>query len=338
MSLRKKFLAATVLAGAATVLFSSGALAYDGKWYVGAGGGWEHMQDGWANNRFSVDDGWIADARIGTKPAGQNFRFEGDLSYRDNTVASNAGHIKIFSLMLNALYDFDTGTPFRPYLGAGGGGANVEYKVNGNKFSFDNSNAKLAGQLIAGLAYDFSPNLSVNVEYRYFAANGVKFAGVVNAVPTKLHEAFENHSVLAGLTWTFGQAAPPPPPPAPAPPPPPPPPQAALPVFKIFFPWNVSKLTPEAKKTVDEIASQYKDKKIEKIHIEGNTDTSGTSDYNMGLGDKRADSVKAELIAQGIPDGVIDTLSRGETNPAVQTGDNVREPLNRRAEVTIQVQ
>ena len=144
MSLRNKFLAATVLAGAATALLSTNALAFDGKWYVGAGGGWTHQDDEWTTKAFNPDDGWVADARLGEKFAGSNFRLEGDLSYRDNTLASNLGHYKIFSMMLDLLYDFDTGTKFRPYVGAGGGGANVEYKAigkaYGKNFSYDDSN------------------------------------------------------------------------------------------------------------------------------------------------------------------------------------------------------
>ena len=71
------------------------------------------------------------------------------------------------------------------------------------------------------------------------------------------------------------------------------------PLFKIFFPWDQYKLTPEAKRTVDEIASQYKDKQIERINIEGNTDTSGSSDYNMGLGAKRSDARQGRADCSG---------------------------------------
>jgi outer membrane protein OmpA-like peptidoglycan-associated protein len=341
MSLRKKFLAATVLAGAATALFSSGAMAYDARWYVGAGAGWEHMDDGWTHGQFSIDDGYIADGRVGVQSDNSPWRYELDTSYRKNEVSGGlrntaVGNINILSGMFDVIYDFAHTSALHPYVGLGGGLARLEYNPNGINFAYSGKTVTLAGQALAGLEYKVTQNLSLNVEYRYFVLDNPTFKGTTGGLDSSRKESFGNHSVLAGLRWTFGAAPPPPPPPAPPPVAAPPPP--ALPVFKIFFPWNQFKLTPEAKKTVDEIASQYKDKKITKINIQGNTDTSGTADYNMGLGSKRSDSVKAELIAQGIPDSVISTESAGETNPAVQTGDNVREPLNRRAEVTIQVQ
>jgi len=314
-------------------------MAYDARWYVGAGAGWEHMDDGWTKGQFSIDDGYIADARVGVESKDSPWRFELDTSYRHNEIGGTgrSGHVNIISGLFDVIYDFNLQSNWHPYVGLGAGLGRLEFGAVGPGFSYGQvRTTTLAGQALAGIDWNLTPNLSLDVEYRYFVLDNPSFTGTSGGLAVSRKESFGNHSVLAGLRWTFGPSAPPPAPPPP--PPPPPPPVAALPVFKIFFPWNQWKLTPEARKTVDEIASQYKDKKIQKIHIEGNTDTSGTADYNQGLGDKRAEAVKAELVAQGIPDGVIDTLSRGETNPAVQTGDNVREPLNRRAEVTISVQ
>ena len=68
----------------------------------------------------------------------------------------------------------------------------------------------------------------------------------------------------------------------------------------------------------------------------GFTDTSGTPKYNIGLSQRRADSVRAYMTAHGIPDGVVSTQAFGE-DPAhlrVQTADGVREVQNRRGEIT----
>ncbi|TRO88012.1 OmpA family protein, partial [Glycocaulis profundi] len=67
------------------------------------------------------------------------------------------------------------------------------------------------------------------------------------------------------------------------------------------------------------------------------TDTSGSAAYNMGLGERRANAVRDEMVRLGIPAGSISTQSFGQTRPAVDTGDGVREPLNRRSEVVIDV-
>jgi outer membrane protein OmpA-like peptidoglycan-associated protein len=54
----------------------------------------------------------------------------------------------------------------------------------------------------------------------------------------------------------------------------------------------------------------------------------------MGLGQRRADAVRAYLEGHGIPGGVITTQSFGESRPLVETADGVREPQNRRVEIT----
>lgn len=68
--------------------------------------------------------------------------------------------------------------------------------------------------------------------------------------------------------------------------------------------------------------------------VAGFTDTSGSAKYNMGLSQRRADSVKAYLTSKSIPDGVISTQAFGKTHLRVQTADGVREVQNRRVEIT----
>ena len=72
------------------------------------------------------------------------------------------------------------------------------------------------------------------------------------------------------------------------------------------------------------------------IEATGHADRSGSDQYNMGLGLRRANAVKAELIKDGVPAANIVILSRGETMPLVQTADGVREPQNRRVEIVLQ--
>jgi len=68
--------------------------------------------------------------------------------------------------------------------------------------------------------------------------------------------------------------------------------------------------------------------------IAGHTDRSGSDQYNMGLSQRRADAVRAYLAGHGIPDGVMTTQAFGESRPLVETADGVREPQNRRVEIT----
>ena len=57
--------------------------------------------------------------------------------------------------------------------------------------------------------------------------------------------------------------------------------------------------------------------------------------YNMGLSIRRAKSVKAELIRDGVPATAIDIHGYGESHPLVPTGPNTREPQNRRVEIIL---
>ncbi|OTJ68810.1 OmpA family protein, partial [Pseudomonas aeruginosa] len=56
--------------------------------------------------------------------------------------------------------------------------------------------------------------------------------------------------------------------------------------------------------------------------------------YNVGLSQRRADSVRSYLSGRGIPDGVISSEAFGESRPRVETADGVRELQNRRVEIT----
>jgi hypothetical protein len=116
----------------------------------------------------------------------------------------------------------------------------------------------------------------------------------------------------------------------------PPPPQTSVaqsPSYMLFFDWDRATLTPQAMTTIREAAAAYKATGSARITDVGNTDTSGSSDYNMALSVRRADAVKNALIQNGVPASAIDSSGRGETSLLVQTADGVREPQNRRVEL-----
>jgi outer membrane protein OmpA-like peptidoglycan-associated protein len=69
--------------------------------------------------------------------------------------------------------------------------------------------------------------------------------------------------------------------------------------------------------------------------VVGYADTSGSIDYNLRLSERRAKAAADALVALGVPTASIQVSWKGEADPAVATGDNVREPMNRR--VTIHV-
>jgi hypothetical protein len=135
---------------------------------------------------------------------------------------------------------------------------------------------------------------------------------------------------VAAATFLLGACAAEPPPP---PPPPPPAPQAQT--FMVFFDWDRSNLTAQAVDTVRQAAAAYKSRGSASIVATGHTDTSGSPQYNMALSLRRANAVKDQLVREGVPATAIQVVGKGEENPLVATGDNVREPQNRRVEIVV---
>lgn len=122
-----------------------------------------------------------------------------------------------------------------------------------------------------------------------------------------------------------------PPPPAP----PPPPPAAAPQSFMVFFDWDRSNLSQQAVQVIGQAVAAFKARGAARIVATGHTDTSGPENYNMALSLRRANAVKNELVRQGVPADAITVNGRGEQGLLVQTGDGVREPQNRRVELSI---
>ena len=112
-----------------------------------------------------------------------------------------------------------------------------------------------------------------------------------------------------------------------------PPPSMAQAPWLVFFDWDKSNLSPQAMATVSQAAAAYKATSGARISTVGNTDTSGSTDYNMALSIRRADSVRSALIQNGVPAAAIETAGRGQTNLLVATADGVREAQNRRVEL-----
>ena len=102
----------------------------------------------------------------------------------------------------------------------------------------------------------------------------------------------------------------------------------------MFFGWDKSDITPEAATILDNAVSAYRNCGTASVMVAGYTDTSGTTTYNVGLSNRRADAVESYMVGRGISASSISTEGFGETNLRVPTADGVRELQNRRVEVT----
>lgn len=328
--------------------------------YVGAGAGytWENRfrvndlyGDGYAPGSFRITthDGYVGEASVGYG-FGDGFRVEIEGNYNNNRfdktsyygyAAKTGGDEQKYGAFVNGYYDFNIGLPYLyPYLGAG-----VGYQfANGNNFTISdfgvNANktkGALAYQGMAGIAIPITyvPGLSATVEYRYTALAGSRkydasYFGY-SAQGKVLRES--TNSVLLGLRYAFGVAAPVAPAPAPAPVAAPAPVPAKS--YLVFFDWDKADLTPRATDIISQAASDSKTQQTTTIDVSGYTDTSGTPQYNMGLSERRAQAVAAQLVSDGVAQSEISIHAYGETHLLVQTGPGVREPQNRRVEIVL---
>lgn len=104
--------------------------------------------------------------------------------------------------------------------------------------------------------------------------------------------------------------------------------------FVVYFGFNKSNLTADAMNVIDEVATFVAKLSGPTVTVTGHTDTSGSMAYNQRLSERRAAAVAKALAEKGV--GNIVTNAKGESEPAVPTGDGVKEPLNRRATIAVE--
>jgi outer membrane protein OmpA-like peptidoglycan-associated protein len=107
-------------------------------------------------------------------------------------------------------------------------------------------------------------------------------------------------------------------------------------VYLAFFAWDRADITPVTQQLIDEAAAAYAQQRPAKVIVAGHADRSGPESYNMGLSERRARAVAAALVAKGVAADVLDVQWFGESRPRVPTEDGVREPENRRVEITFE--
>jgi peptidoglycan-associated lipoprotein len=141
---------------------------------------------------------------------------------------------------------------------------------------------------------------------------------------------------------THRQPLPPPPSAAPTPPPPPPTGDGIIPGTRADFERSVTSdtvhfaldqydLDPEARAILDsQLAWLLKFPNVP-VSIEGHCDERGTREYNLALGDRRANSAKNYLVAHGVAASRISTISYGKEKPIALGSDEASWAQNRRA-------
>lgn len=100
---------------------------------------------------------------------------------------------------------------------------------------------------------------------------------------------------------------------------------------RVHFDFNKDSLTNEAKAILDATAKWLDENQDKKLLIEGHTDERGTKEYNIGLGQRRANSVKKYLESKGIEESRIRIISYGKEKPEFAGSNEEAWAKNRRA-------
>ncbi|MCE2565907.1 OmpA family protein [Komagataeibacter sp. FNDCF1] len=278
------------------------------------------------------------------------------------TSGRTQGSDRSYGGFVNVLYDidlkrlFNIDVPVTPFVGVGAG--YLWENVNSNTVMASNSslnlrqhgtNGSFAYQGIVGAAYDIPGVAGLQMTTEYRMVGQVESFSMGNITQSynngtygtdNSHLRYDqrfNHQFIVGVRYAFN-TAPPPPPPAPAVVPPAP---VAARTYLVFFDWDGAALTGRAREIVAQAAQASGHVQTTRIEVNGYTDNSAAQpgprgqQYNLGLSMRRADSVKAELIRDGVPASAIAVQGYGEARPLVPTGPDTREPQNRRVEIIL---
>ncbi len=256
------------------------------------------------------------------------------------------------SLMANAHYNFAEFDGWKAYAGLGIGMSLVQLDrvTADNVLIADSRNWEPAGQAMVQLTKAIG-GIELGLGVRHFRTLTGKFG----TEALRARHRFANNEVFARVSWKFGEKARPAPKavapaptpkpapapvvkpaPAPTPAPAPEPKPVAIPgPFMVFFDFDKSTLTADARSIIERAARAFKQVGAARITASGHADRSGADAYNEGLAERRAHVVRDALIAQGVSSDKISIRSFGETSPLVKTQDGVREWQNRRVEIVL---
>ena len=110
-------------------------------------------------------------------------------------------------------------------------------------------------------------------------------------------------------------------------------PKGVLAKRSIYFDYDSYVVRDDSKSTVENHAKYLNTNKTRKVIIQGNTDDRGGREYNLALGQKRAEAVRKSLSLLGVPENQIEAVSLGKEKPKASGSDEAAYAENRRADI-----
>ena len=101
----------------------------------------------------------------------------------------------------------------------------------------------------------------------------------------------------------------------------------------VYFDFDKSDIRADSQTVVAAHAAYLAKNPSQKVRLEGHADERGSREYNIGLGERRAQAVRRALLLQGVAEVQLSTVSYGEERPAVAGSDEQAYALNRRVEI-----
>ena len=101
----------------------------------------------------------------------------------------------------------------------------------------------------------------------------------------------------------------------------------------IYFDFDSFSIKPEYQPVIDVHANFLNANKTRRVTLEGHTDESGGREYNLALGQKRAEAVRRSLVLKGVSESQVEPVSFGEEKPAATGLSEADLAKNRRAEI-----
>jgi len=110
-------------------------------------------------------------------------------------------------------------------------------------------------------------------------------------------------------------------------------PNSPLAKRSIYFDYDSYAVRDEYRATIDAHARFLTSERSRRVIVQGNTDERGSREYNLALGQKRAEAVRRSLTAMGVPDAQVEAVSLGEEKPRTAAQDEASFAENRRADL-----
>lgn len=152
-------------------------------WGLGATVGYAFARDWTLSPRVEMEITYMKNDLDKLSMFGHKFKLDGDISR--------------MAFMVNALFDFNTGTSFYPYFGAGIGAQHIDATIKVGGYSSSMKDTVFAWQAIAGVGYNLTDSLGLTLDYRFARVGSAKEKGWEI-------DSHSTHSIFLGLRYSFG--------------------------------------------------------------------------------------------------------------------------------------